>query len=204
MRTSTGLLLLALCCATTSAAGGAGTVASDPETLAREQFERAVAEAVAEAVPLAPEHLQECLGGVAGGVYPCSNVDLLEFMPVATFGATATNSGWGWTDTLTGHEYYLLGLNNGTAFIDITDPEAPVYLGKLPTHAGTSNTWRDVRVYQNHAYIVSEQSGHGMQVFDLTQLRSVASPPATFTETAFYDKVSNTHTISINEATGYA
>jgi len=141
---------------------------------------------------------------MAGGVYPCSNIDLLEFMPVGGFAASATNSGWGWTDPLDGKEYYLLGLDNGTAFIDITDPEAPLYLGKLPTHTGTSNSWRDVRVYQNHAYIVSEQSGHGMQVFDLTQLRNVVTPPVTFTETAHYNKVSNTHTISINEATGYA
>lgn len=198
MRTSTGLLLFALATPLAAAVNAGSDLAH------QEAVERAVAQAVAEASPLAPEHLQACIGEVAGGVYPCSNIDLLEFMPVATFGATATNSGWGWTDPLNGHEYYLLGLNNGTAFIDITDPEAPVYVGKLATHAGTSNTWRDVRVYQNYAYIVSEQSGHGMQVFDLTQLRSVAVPPATFTETAFYDKVSNTHTISINEATGYA
>lgn len=213
MRTPTGLFLLALCLAPTSgalaagavsAAGSTGSTPSDADALALERVESGIAAAVAEAVPLAPEHLQPCVGGTAAGVYPCSNIDLLEFMPVSTFGATATNSGWGWTDPATGHEYYLLGLNNGTAFIDITDPEAPVYLGKLPTHAGTSNTWRDVRVYQNYAYVVSEQTGHGMQVFDLTQLRSVASPPVTFSETAFYDKVSNTHTISINEETGYA
>ena len=45
-------------------------------------------------------------------------------------------------------------------------------------------TWRDIKIYQNHAYIVCDaDGGHGMQVFDLTQLRNVASPPATFTET---------------------
>ncbi len=172
-------------------------------------MESALETAAAASTPMAAvRHLQACIGGMAAGVYPCSNVDLLEFMPHATFGTAATsvktNSLWGWTDPVTGHEWVLLGLNNGTAFIDIDDPESPVYAGKLPTHTGTSNTWRDVRVYQNYAYIVSEQSGHGMQVFDLTQLRNVVSPPVTFAETAFYDKVSNTHTISINEDTGYA
>ena len=105
MRIPTGLFVLALCCAPAYGAGNTGSMASDADTLAREAIEGAIAEAVAEAVPLAPEHLQPCVGGTAAGVYPCSNIDLLEFMPVATFGATATNSGWGWTDTLTGHEY---------------------------------------------------------------------------------------------------
>ena len=211
MRTPTGLFLLALCCAPVSGADGSagagstGSKPSDADTLALERVESAIAAAVAEAVPLAPEHLQPCVGGTAAGVYPCSNIDLLEFMPVATFGATATNSGWGWTDPLTGHEYFLLGLNNGTAFIDITDPEAAVYLGKLPSHNGIVSSWRDVREYQNYAYVVVDQGGaHGMQIFDLTQLRNVASPPVTFTETAHYAGVTNTHTISINKDSGYA
>ena len=34
--------------------------------------------------------------------YPCSNVDLLSFTPLATFAATSTNSLWGWTDPNTG------------------------------------------------------------------------------------------------------
>jgi choice-of-anchor B domain-containing protein len=179
---------------------------ADAEALAR--MESALESAAAASTPMDPEHLQACAGGLAAGVYPCSNVDLLEFIPHATFGTAATsvktNSLWGWTDPVTGHEWVLLGLNNGTAFVDITDPESPVYAGKLPTHTGTSNTWRDVRVYQNYAYVVSEQAGHGMQVFDLTQLRSVVAPPVTFAETAFYNKVSNTHTISIDQDTGYA
>ena len=62
----------------------------------------------------------------------------------------------------------------------------PVYLGKLPTHT-SSTTWRDVKVYNNYAFIVSEAGGHGMQVFDLTRLRDVANPPETFTEDAHYD-----------------
>jgi choice-of-anchor B domain-containing protein len=196
MRTSPGLFTLALALFAASA-----HPATDAEALA--QVASAIETAIAAEAPFAPEHLVPCVGGMAG-IYPCSNIDLLEFMPVAGFAASATNSGWGWTDSLDGREYYLLGLDNGTAFIDITNPTAAVYLGKLPTHSGSSNTWRDVRVYQNHAYIVSEQSGHGMQVFDLTQLRNVVAPPVTFSETAFYNKVSNTHTISINEETGYA
>jgi len=69
----------------------------------------------------------------------------------------------------------------------------------------TSNSaWRDIKVYQNHAFVVSEANGHGMQVFDLTQLRNVTNPPVTFTETAHYDQFGNAHNIVINEETGFA
>ena len=78
-----------------------------------------------------------------------------------------------------------MGLKNGTAFIDISYPINPIYLGKLPTHTGES-IWRDIKVYQNHAFIVSEASNHGMQVFDLTRLRNVPNPPENFTEDAHY------------------
>ena len=43
---------------------------------------------------------------------------------------------WGWADSQTGNEYALMGLTNGTAFVDVTDPENPVYLGRLETKNG--------------------------------------------------------------------
>ncbi|MFK8015240.1 MAG: choice-of-anchor B family protein [Gammaproteobacteria bacterium] len=144
----------------------------------------------------------ECDGGFAG-VYPCNNVDLLSFTPLSGIGGGSGNDIWGWTDPDTGNEYAIMGRTNGTAFVDITDAENPVYLGNLPTHTGNS-TWRDVKVHSNHAYIVSEASGHGMQVFDLTQLRNVPNPPQTFSNTAHYANFGNAHNIVINEETAFA
>ena len=143
-----------------------------------------------------------CLNGMAGD-YPCNGYDLQSFIPFSTFDADSGNDSWGWTDPQDGTEYALMGLNNGTVFIDISDPVNPIYLGKLPTHT-SSTTWRDVKVYNNYAFIVSEAAGHGMQVFDLTRLRNVANPPETFTEDAHYDGFGNSHNIVINEDTGYA
>lgn len=142
-----------------------------------------------------------CSGGFAGS-YPCSNINLIAHFPLATLGASGGNSIWGWTDPQTGKEYALMGLNNGTAFIDIT-ATPPVYLGKLPTHT-VNSTWRDIKVYANHAFVVSEASSHGMQVFDLTRLRTVVSPPVTFTNDAHYSGFGAGHTLAINEASGYA
>ncbi|MCA9973192.1 MAG: choice-of-anchor B family protein [Anaerolineales bacterium] len=143
-----------------------------------------------------------CVNGFAGS-YPCRNLDLMAFMPLADIGGGQGNDIWGWTDPLTGKEYAIMGRTNGTAFVDISDPANPIYLGNLPTHSFDS-TWRDMKVYANHAFIVSEASGHGMQVFDLTQLRSVAAPPATFAATAHYNGISTAHNVAINEDSGYA
>ncbi|MCA9986078.1 MAG: choice-of-anchor B family protein, partial [Anaerolineales bacterium] len=56
----------------------------------------------------------------------------------------------------------------------------------------------------NYAFIVSEASGHGIQVFDLTQLRNIPSPPVTFSNTAHYSGFGSAHNIVINEDSGYA
>ncbi|MFC3193892.1 choice-of-anchor B family protein [Marinicella sediminis] len=146
----------------------------------------------------------ECENGMAD-FYACNNTDLLHRIHLEDLG-DGTGSGndiWGWTDPLDGKEYALMGLSNGTAFVDISTPKTPVYLGYLPT-ASSNSLWRDIKTYANHAFIVSEASGHGMQVFDLTQLRNVPAPPVTFTATANYNEFGNAHNIVINEDSGYA
>ena len=98
----------------------------------------------------------------------------------------------------------LGGRTDGTAFIDLSDPYNPVYLGSLPLTEGANGSgWRDIKVYRDHAFIVADVSGHGMQVFDLARLRGVTSP-RTFTADAHYSRFGNSHNIAINEDTGFA
>ena len=143
-----------------------------------------------------------CQNGMAGN-YPCNGYDLLSQMSVSEFDSTNANDSWGWTDPDTGSEYALIGLDNGTAFLNIDDPVNPIYLGKLDTHTDSS-LWRDIKTYQNYAFVVSEAPGHGMQVFDLTRLRDVTNAPVNFTEDAHYDGFGSAHNIVINESSGYA
>lgn len=143
-----------------------------------------------------------CENGMAG-IYPCNGYDLVAKLSLSEFEAEFGNDIWGWTDATTAKEYAILGLGNGTAFVDISDSNNIQYLGKLPT-ATVASTWRDLKVYQNHAFIVSEATNHGMQVFDLTRLRDVTSPPQTFDADANYTDVGSAHNIVINEDTGFA
>jgi choice-of-anchor B domain-containing protein len=143
-----------------------------------------------------------CQSGVSSG-FACKNVELLARLPLEDIGGGNGADSWGWKDNETGRYYALMARSNGTSFIDVSDPEAPVYLGNLPSTMDTK-PWRDVKVFQNHAFIVADGiSGHGMQVFDLTRLRDLASPRE-FTVDALYDRIGAAHNVAINEDTGFA
>lgn len=154
-----------------------------------------------------------CVDGRAAGVFPCSGVDLLSFVPLAEMGGAAPSGAdvlgggasdlWGWVDPETGDEYVMMGKTNGVAFFRITDPTAPVYLGDLPNSSPGQLIWHDIKVYEDYAFIVSESVGHGMKVFDLTRLRDVTTPQ-TFTEDVLYPLAFSAHNIAINEETGFA
>ncbi len=158
-----------------------------------------------------------CTDGMAEG-FECSDVELLAYIPISLLTTperargVRANDNWGWTDEETGREYALVGRNDGTSFIDITDPTNPILLGDLPKTENTprSQLWRDIKTYRNHAYIVADGAGaHGMQVFDLTRLRDVVDPPVLFEPDLLYrgeglNVVESSHNVIINEETGFA
>ena len=82
-----------------------------------------------------------CTDGSAGS-YPCNNVDLLSFVPNSVMNAEKSNDVWGWTDPVTGREFAIIGNFEGTSFIEISNPENPVYLGKLPSYNNQNSSWR--------------------------------------------------------------
>lgn len=143
-----------------------------------------------------------CVGGMAGP-FPCRNINLAAFLPTSDLGGGTVNDLWGWTDPSSGKEYAIVGRSSGTAFVDLSDPYHPIYLGTLPTHS-IDSLWRGMKVYANHAFIISEAANHGMQVFNLARLRNVVSPPVIFTEDAHYGGFLRAHNIAINEETGFA
>ena len=141
-----------------------------------------------------------CRNGYAGK-NPCNGYDLLAQIDLYSFESTNGNDSWGWTDPDTQKEYVLMGLDDGTAFVDISEPTKPVLIGKLPTETEAS-PWRDIKVHNNHAYIVSEAADHGVQVFDLTRLRK-AEAKQNFTADRVLKSVPTAHNIAINPDSGY-
>ena len=170
-----------------------------------------------------------CEDGIAEG-YPCSNIDIYAHLtPEDLLAETkdglnvSLNDIWGWSDPETSREYALVGLTDGVTFVDVTTPSEPVVVGKLlepddnvttrnPLMANhddedgfkEASSWRDMKVYQNHMYVVSEQGTYGLQVFDLTRLRDVRQAPQMFSHDFNYTEFGNAHNIAINTESGYA
>lgn len=148
-----------------------------------------------------------CENNTAAG-YPCRNVDLLSFLPADELTYTGSgeelNDVWGWTDPVTKTDYAIVGMFGGTSFVELSDPTFPKLVGYLPTHT-TPTYWRDVKTYNNHAFIVSEAQSHGMQIYDLTQLATLSSLTS-LTVTAHYSDrgLGQAHNVFVNEDTGYA
>jgi choice-of-anchor B domain-containing protein len=73
---------------------------------------------------------------------------------------------WGWFDPLTEAEYALVGLNDGFACVDVSNPSNPVqkfYISDI------NSTWRDVKTWENYAYITTEADA-GLLIVDLTDM----------------------------------
>ena len=145
-----------------------------------------------------------CTNG-RSGEYECQNVDMLSFVPLSELGCGGdANDIWGWTDPATDREYAMIGCMDGTSFVDVTDPVNPQVLGFLRTHT-SSSMWRDLKVFKDHVFIVSEAYDHGMQVYDLRQLRDLkaSKPLAELSETTHYGEFGSAHNIVSNEDTGF-
>jgi len=73
---------------------------------------------------------------------------------------------WGWVDPVDGAEYALVGLNDGFACVDVSNPSNPVqefYISDI------NSTWRDVKTWGNYAYITTEADA-GLLIVDLTDM----------------------------------
>lgn len=104
--------------------------------------DRNPADSIASAADVSIQATTLCTDDGYAGPYPCNNVDLLSFVPNTVMNALESNDVWGWTDPVTGREFAIIGNYEGTSFIEITDPEDPVYLGKLLSHNNINSSWR--------------------------------------------------------------
>ena len=152
----------------------------------------------------APRGHAPCINGMAADTFPCDRVDMLSHLTLGDLGLSFANDMWGWTDPQTNKDYALVGGAEGTVIVDVSDAKRPDIVGTLPTHTTGSLFWRDIKVYADHMFVVSEDPGHGMQVFDLTQVRGVTGDPVTFDEYVHYDGFGNAHNLHINTDTGFA
>jgi choice-of-anchor B domain-containing protein len=134
---------------------------------------------------------ESCVQGQAGQ-FPCRNVDFLAQVPLNDFSTQpfAASNVWGFVDQNDGQEYAVAGLANGTAVLDLSDPENPREVVTIP---GPNSSWREVKIYQHfdgvgnryraYAYVTTEANGAGLQVIDLSGLPATAALATTLVDT---------------------
>ncbi len=125
----------------------------------------------------------DCVDGSAGS-FDCNNIDLLAHMPLNAFSSrpSSANDIWGHVDLNTGDEYALIGLRNGVAVVNVTDPENPSEVGTI---RGANSTWRDIKVYQYYdnsinawqayAYATIDSANNHVTIINLNQLPNSVS-----------------------------
>lgn len=122
--------------------------------------------------------LTPCAGGTAAG-FPCQGVGMLSHLSLQDLAPASArgNDVWGFVDLNTGREYAFMGLQNGVAVVDVTDPVTPRQVAAAP---GSSTTWRDIKVYQlydagarrwrAYAYATADAVPDVLMVLDLSPL----------------------------------
>ena len=146
-----------------------------------------------------------CTNNVAGA-HACDRVDLLAHVALGDMAGESSSGAdiWGFVDLNTGREYALIGLGNGLAAFDVTDPREPFEVGHV---SGTSSIWRDAKVLQrfdrvagrwkSYAYVSSEVGGR-LIVVDLTGLPNRIGLAGERPEASIH----NVHVSNVDLATG--
>lgn len=72
----------------------------------------------------------------------------------------------GYVDSL-GNEYALVGTFTGLSIVDVTNPTNPIIKFNIP---GNSSDWREVKTWENYAYVTTEGCCDGLQILNLGYL----------------------------------
>ena len=127
------------------------------------------------------------LASAAHAQFQSNNVTLLDIVP------GSGNDCWGYVSP-SGREYALAGNNDHVKFIEITNPTNAVIVASFPH---TSSTWGDIKVYQDHAYAVTERAT-GIQVFDLSDIDN-----GNVTLVRTVEPSSRSHNLFLDEDSGF-
>ena len=148
-------------------------------------------------------HIQAGGSGGSGAMenalgFDSQDVQLMSWIPLNQFGTGASTGAdcWGYTSP-SGREYALMTMSNATSFVEITNPSNPSIIA---TFNEPTSLWHDIKVYQDHAYSVSEGGG-GIHTYDMSNIDNGVVNYLGAT-TAPSGSTSTTHNVAINTDSG--
>ena len=105
---------------------------------------------------------------------------------------TSLSDIWGYVDEFD-NEYALVGAYDGFSIVDVTDP---TNLSEVYFEPGVNSIWRDVKSWDNHAY-VSTEGGNGILIVDLNPLPGAITTSSYYTGSTY--QFQTVHNIYIDE-----
>lgn len=129
--------------------------------------------------------------------FASDNVSLYAHLDLSELGGASNgNDCWGYVSG-SGREYALMVVSNKLVVLEITDPGNPVIVGSI---SHTDTLWGDVKVYQDHAYVVNDNGGGGL---DVVSLADVDEGTVTLIQRVTTGGLSTSHNVAIDEDSAY-
>lgn len=118
---------------------------------------------------------------LAAAPLAAQNIELLGHLDYQALRGSNLSNLWGYTDE-EGNEYALVGVNGtwqansgGLSVVDVTDPADPQEVFFAPS---APSNWREIKVWNDHAYITTEAQA-GLLIVDLSPLPQSTVLPTT-------------------------
>ena len=135
-----------------------------------------------------------CFTFLCTGLFGQLNMSLEGYLDLASMHNSELSDIWGYVDTA-GNEYAIVGLNNGTSIVDLSNPASPVEIFFEP---GGNSTWRDMKTWGKFAYITTE-ADDGLLIIDLSSLPNATGISASYYYGPSGDTWDSAHNLFIDE-----
>ncbi len=122
------------------------------------------------------------------------NMTQLGHLDLVQTHSSEGNDIWAHVDS-TGKEYAIMGLNDGTSIVDVTNPTAPIEVFYEP---GMNSVWRDIKTFGNYAYVTTEAQ-NGLLIIDMSSLPNAAGITTTYYTGPSIDQWESAHNLYIDE-----
>ena len=122
------------------------------------------------------------------------NMSELGYLDLVSSHNSDASDIWGYVDG-GGNEYAIVGLNNGTSIVDVTNPANPVEVFFEP---GMNSIWRDIKTWNNHAYVTTEEP-QGLLIIDLSTLPGNTNLTTTYYNGPNGNQWASAHNLFIDE-----
>ncbi len=83
-----------------------------------------------------------------------------------SFGSENSSGNWGYEDKEKDIKYALIGTAGSTRIFSLEDPTNPIQRYSAP---GAQSIWREMRAYNKHVYVATDQGADGMVIIDMTK-----------------------------------